>query len=144
MATQDFQENKKIVRSFFENFSKGDYTAVEKLLDKNFKLHIPVRPGPQNTSESIALIKEYKTGFPDMNFTIENQIAEGDLVITRYSVNGTQKGKFQGIKPTNKKVKVTGLTCHKITNGKITEEWTEFDALGMLTQLGVVPEMAHQ
>lgn len=144
MATQNFQENKKIARTFFESFSKGDYAGVEKLLDKSYKLHIPVKSTPQNVNDSISLMKEYKEGFKDLSFKIENQIAEGDMVITRFSVSGTHNGTFQGIKPTNKKINVTGIASHKIVNGKITEEWTEFDALGMMTQLGVVPEPAHQ
>lgn len=67
-----------------------------------------------------------------------------DLVVTRFTATGTHKGEFQGISPTNKKVRITGIVINRIEGNKIVERWTEIDALGILAQLGVVPELEHE
>ncbi len=146
MATQNFQESKKIARQSFEAFEKKDYNLLEKVTDANkYRLHFPGQPTPLTYEDSVKLNKEYNTAFPDTKVTVENQIAEGDFVVTRVTFEGTHKGEFQGISPSNKKLKVSGLSMQKIENGKITEEWSEFDALGMMQQIGAVPEtLSHE
>ena len=75
--------------------------------------------------------------FPDVKFTVEDQIAEADKVVTRVSFTATHKGEFRGIAPTGRKVEVTGVVIFKIVNGKIVETWAEMDTLGWMQQLGV-------
>lgn len=142
METTTLESNKKIAGQFFEYYAKGDIKQIENLWGSDYKLHFPGRPQALGKEESKQLLTGYTTGFPDVKFTIEDQIAEGDLVVTRITVNATHKGVFQGIPATNKKITVTGIGTHRIVNGKIVEEWAEFDALGMLKQIGAVPEMA--
>lgn len=143
MAT-NFQENKKIARQSFEAFEKNDYSLLEKITDTGkFRLHFPGQPEALNYEDALKTNKEYNSAFPDTKVTIENQVAEGDFVVTRVTYEGTHKGELQGTAPSNKKVKVSGLSMQKIVNGKITEEWAEFDALGMLQQIGAIPETAH-
>jgi len=77
--------------------------------------------------------------FPDMQFTIQDQFAEGDKVVTRRSFTGTHKGIFMGIAATGKQINVTGMWINRIVEGKIVEEWAEWDTLGMMQQLGAVP-----
>jgi predicted ester cyclase len=77
----------------------------------------------------------------DTHFTIEDVIAEGDKVVTRWTARGTHKGELQGIPPTGKQVVVTGIVINRLVNGKLEEGWSNFDALGMLQQLGVIPSM---
>jgi predicted ester cyclase len=81
----------------------------------------------------------YRTAFPNIHVTIEDQIAEGDKVVTRWTGHGTHQGELMGIPPTNKAVTVTGIAIDRIVAGKIVEHWENFDQLGMLVQLGVVP-----
>lgn len=142
METTTLESNKKIAGQFFEYFYKGDINQVESLWGSDYHLHFPGRPQTLGKEESKQLLKEFNTGFPNLKFSCEDQIAEGDLVVTRIIANGTHKGLFQGIPATNKKVTFTGIATHRIVNGKIVEEWAEFDALGMLKQIGAVPEMA--
>ena len=83
----------------------------------------------------------YRTAFPDAQYTIEDQIAEGDTVMTRWSGRGTHQGPLMGIPPTGKQSTVTGMSIGRSEGGKIVEVWTEFDLLGVLQQLGVIPTM---
>lgn len=142
METQTLTENKKIARQSFQAFEKKDYASLEKITDtKKYKLNFPGIENPMNFEEAVKLNKEYNSAFPDAKVTIENQIAEGDYVVTRVTYHGTNKGEFQGISASNKKAKVTGMSLQRIVKGKLVEEWTEFDALGMMQQIGAIPEL---
>ena len=78
--------------------------------------------------------------FPDLHNTIEDQIAENDLVVTRYVISGTHQGEFMNIPPTGKQFTVTGIEIHRFTDGKLVELWNIPDMLGALQQLGVIPK----
>jgi steroid delta-isomerase-like uncharacterized protein len=80
--------------------------------------------------------------FPDFRLRVEDQLAEGDRVVTRWSCVGTHQGAFMGIASTGKQIKLSGIMIDRIVNGKIVEEWEEWDSLGMMQQLGVVPTAA--
>ena len=80
----------------------------------------------------------YRQAFPDFRFTVEDQLAEGDRVATRWTWQGTHSGEFMGAAPTGKEVKLTGMTIHRLRNGKIQEGWFNWDFLGELRQIGVV------
>jgi predicted ester cyclase len=80
-----------------------------------------------------------RAAFPDIHFMIEDQIAEGDRVVTRWSARATHTGEYQGISPTGKQLSVTGIDIDRIANGKVVECWPHMDELGLLQQLGVVP-----
>ena len=142
METNTLESNKKIARQFFEYFAKGDVQQIENLWGSDYQLHFPGRPKALGKEESKQLLKDYSTGFPDKEMKVEDQVAEGDLVVTRTNVKGTHKGTFQGISASNKKMEVTVIAIHRIVDGKIVEEWTEFDAYGMMKQIGAIPEMA--
>ena len=132
------EENKAIARRYPEEvYNKKDIDVLDEIIDKNIINHWwkPEINDPQ-------IIKEYISknlvAFPDVKFTVEDQIAEGDKVVTRVSFTATHKGEFRDIAPTGKKVKVTGVIIFKITNGKIAETWAEMDALSWMQQLGVI------
>ena len=139
------QDNKALDRKFWEYFEKGERDKIgNELWATNYKLHFPGKDHPLNTEESKEIIKMFNTAFPDLRFTVEQQIAEGDLVVDYVVAQGTHKGEFQGIAPTNKKVNFTATVINRFANNKVVERWTEIDALGIRAQLGVVPELAHQ
>ena len=83
----------------------------------------------------------YITAFPDLQFTIEDMIAEGDTVVVRYTTRGTHQGNLWGIPPTGKQVSGTGMFIDRPVNGKAVEQWINGDDLGLLQQLGVIPSM---
>jgi predicted ester cyclase len=87
------------------------------------------------------LLSVYVTAFPDLQFTIEDMIAEGDTVVVRYTTRGTHQGNFRGIPPTGKQVSGTGMFIDRLVNGKAVEQWFNGDDLGLLQQLGVIPSM---
>jgi steroid delta-isomerase-like uncharacterized protein len=135
------QENKAIIRRFLEEiFAGGNLELVDELFAPNFVLHDPSIPqevrGPEGIRQYITM---YRTAYPDTHFTIEDQIAEGDRVVTRWTGQGTHQGELMGIPPTGRRVTVTGIEVDRIAGGKIEETWVSYDALGMMQQLGVVP-----
>jgi steroid delta-isomerase-like uncharacterized protein len=81
----------------------------------------------------------FRVGFPDLVHNIEDQVAEGEKVVTRVTVTGTNKGQFQGMPATGKQVKFTGIAIDRVVNGKIKERWVDFDVMGLMQQLGAIP-----
>ncbi len=86
----------------------------------------------------------YRRAFPDTQFVIDEQIAEGDRVMTRWTAHGTHKGEFPGIPVTGRKAEVSGVQVDRFVNGKIVETWSVFDQLGLMQQLGAVPAMGQK
>lgn len=134
------EENKANSRRVFERLNHGDLTVIDELYAPNHVSHNP----PNTTHGS----EEYKQGFtllltafPDWHTTIEDQLAEGDMVATRFTWSGTHKGAFWGIPPTGKHVTMTGMLISHWVGGKSDELWVNSDTLGLLHQLGVIPQM---
>jgi predicted ester cyclase len=133
------EENKTIAYRYFEEaYNQKNINVLDEIVDENVKSHSP------QEMRGIKVIKEYvaenRKTFPDVKFFVEDQIAEGDKVVTRITFKATHKGKFRGIAPTGKKVTVTGINIMKIINGKIVESWAEWDAFGLMQQLGVITQ----
>lgn len=136
------EENKTVVRRFLEEiFTAGNLELVDELFAPDYVLHDPVLPdevrGPEGMKRYVSM---YRAAYPDTRFTIEDQIAEGDEVVTRWTGQGTHEGELMGISPTGKQVTVTGIEVDRVSGGKIQETWVNYDALGMMQQLGVVPQ----
>jgi len=132
-------ENKDIVRRFYEEiWNRGNMKLVDELLSTDFVDHNPQMSGPgrENAKKLFAM---YRTAFPDLRMTVEDQIAEGDEVVTRFSAHGTHRGELMGISPTGKHTSITGIDILRLAKGRIVEHWGEVDNLGLMTQLGVVP-----
>ena len=85
----------------------------------------------------------FLSAFPDTQMTVEDELADGDKVATRWTATGTHTGELMGIPPTGKQVTVTGMDINRLVGGKIVEHWGEFDQMGMMQQLGVVPAPEH-
>jgi len=145
MTPETLENNKKIARQTFEAFEKNDITMIDNLYDQDrLKVHFPGTPGPMNFSDYKKMNSEYINAFPDVKISVDFQIAEGEYVCTHVTFDGTHKGGFQGIQASNKKVKLTSVSIDRIVNGKIIEEWNEFDQLSLMKQIGAVPEMVNQ
>jgi steroid delta-isomerase-like uncharacterized protein len=138
--------NKSLVRRFFEEVCNGRRADVAgELFSADHRYHDPSGPGVGSGPEAMAeFMAAYYGAFPDAHWTVEEQIAEGDRVVTRWTGSGTQRQELQGIPPTGKSVRVDGFWEHRIANGKIAESWNVWDTLGMLQQLGVVPAPGQQ
>ena len=134
------EDNKAIARRGWEElWNKGNLAIAAEHYAPDYVVHMPgtakVR-GPEAQTQQVLL---YRTAFPDLHFTIEDQIAEGDKVVNRVTARGTHRGEFRGIPPTGKQMMVTGVTIDRIVGGKLQESWASWDFLGVLQQLGVVP-----
>jgi steroid delta-isomerase-like uncharacterized protein len=135
------EENKAVIRRFLDEiFGEGNLELVDELFAPDYVLHDPAVTGEVSGPEGIKqYVSMYRGAYPDTHFTIEDQIAEGDHVVTRWTGQGTHQGELMGIPPTEKQVTVTGIEVDRVGVGKIEETWVNYDALGMMRQLGVVP-----
>ena len=138
------EQNKQISRRLIEEvFSQGRMETADELVAPEAVGHDPALPDPTHGPEGLkAAAGGYRAGFPDLKIRIESQIAEGDSVCTRWTAVGTNKGEFWGMAATGKQATVTGITIDRIADGRIIESWTNWDALGLMQQLGVVPAAA--
>jgi len=134
--------NKAVSRRFLmEIFGQGKLAVADEIIALDYVNAGPgalpgLPPGPEGSKQ---LVMVYRNAFPDVQFTIDEQIAEGDKVVTRWTAHGTHKGELAGIPPTGKSATVTGMGVDRIVNGKIVESWGLFDQFGMMQQLGVIP-----
>jgi steroid delta-isomerase-like uncharacterized protein len=134
------EQNKHIVRRIFAQvWSQGDESAIPELVAEDHAFYLPGAPVAAGLEGYRQVLRLYRTAYPDLVLTAEDLIAEGDTVATRYTGTGTHHGELQGIAPTGKPVTVPGITLNRLRDGKITETRVEFDQLGMLQQIGVVP-----
>lgn len=132
-------QQKAIARQLFEGWSRHDPNAAVQKLAANFSNHNP----PPGVDPNVAGLKQWVRSsidaFPDIAFTIEDQMVEGDRVMTRWTARGTHKGTFMGKAPTGKSVTVTGITIARIRDDEVVESWGEWDTLGLMRQIGLVP-----
>ncbi|HJQ29459.1 MAG TPA: ester cyclase [Rubrobacter sp.] len=133
--------NKAVVRQFLDEvFGGGNLELVDEIFAPDYVLHDPAVPGAVGGTEGMKqYVSMYRAAYPDTHFTIEDQIAEGDHVVTRWTGQGTHRGELLGIAPTGKLVTVTGIEVDRVSGGRIEETWVNYDALGMMQQLGVIP-----
>lgn len=132
------EENKRIARRYFEElWNQGHLNVISEIIAANHTLHDPASPHASGAEGLKRLISGYRVAFPDNRFTIEDQIAEGDKVVTRWTAHGSHKGQLMGMAPTNRQVTVSGVDIHRIINGQITEHWSNWDSAGLMQQLGL-------
>ena len=134
------EENKAIIHRLMEEvWTNGDLSLVE-LISVNYKHHDTSTPdfgpGPEGERKRATL---YRSAFPDLQFIVEDVIAEGETVSVRWTSQGTHRGPLSGIAPSGKKVSVSGITLARFAGGKMVESWVNWDALSLLQQLDVVP-----
>ena len=116
-------KNKAIARRELEElWSKGKLAVADEIFSANFVVNIAGTFSGTGTPESIKqAVSAWRTSFPDIHYTVEEQIAEGDKVMTRWRFSGTQHGELQGIAPTGKKIEVDGIGIHRIVDDRIVE-----------------------
>jgi steroid delta-isomerase-like uncharacterized protein len=137
------EQNKSLVRRAFEEvYNLGKLEVVDELVANDIVIHAAAAEfrGPADLKQYVAALRG---AFPDLHLTIDQQIAEGDTVVTRWTARGTHLGAFQGIPPTGKQGSMTGIDIDRFAGGKTVECWTNADELGLLQQLGVLPGPEH-
>jgi len=132
------ETNKSVMRNLLLAFEKGDTQNVDKYFAPNWVNHDPSLPPMQGLEGAKQLIDLW-SAISNRKVTIEDSVAEGDRVAMRFTISGTHTGSLMGIAPTGKTIQVSASGIFRVVDGKATDNWVNFDALGMLQQLGAVP-----
>jgi steroid delta-isomerase-like uncharacterized protein len=136
------ESNKRLAREAIQIWTTGDLGAADELYASdyvNHQHHDPNDPRDLHGLEAMkAFAAEFRQAFPDFHDSIDIQIAEGEMVATRFTSRGTHRGAFMGVEPTNKELSWSGITINRIAQGRIVESWANWDMLGMMQQLGIV------
>lgn len=135
------EQNKMLTRRAIDQvWNRGNYAVIDELVARDVVVHAPTPGGEIHGPEGIRqFYTALRRAFPDLHFTVEDQIAEGDRVVTRWQGRGTHAGEFQGIPATGRPVRLAGMDVDRIADGKVVECWAHVDELGLMRQLGVVP-----
>jgi steroid delta-isomerase-like uncharacterized protein len=137
-------DNKASSRRALEAFAGGNLEVLDEIVDASYVGYDVASPEPIRGVDGVKQQAEgYRSAFPDVAVTVDDQIAEGDRVVTRWTARGTHQGDLLGMPPTGKQATVTGITIDRYSGGKIVESWDVWDALGMLQQLGAIPELSQ-
>lgn len=137
------RDNKRIGRLVLEEmWGKGRLDLAARLYAEGYDDHVGKGPEPGEVKGAAGIMQAvtmFRTAFPDLVYVVEEEIAEGDLVVARFSARGTHLGPFLGHAPTGRVVTYRGIDINRIRDGRIVESWVQYDALGLLQQLGIVP-----
>lgn len=138
------EQNKATVRRWVEEvWNHGNLALVGEVIASSYELH-GAGPasvhGPEGIQQYIA---GYRAGFPDLSTTVEDLVAEDEKVAWRFTARGTHTGALLGIPPSGRRVVVTGIVISRFAQGMWQEDWLNFDALGMLQQLGAISPPGH-
>ncbi|HEX5500974.1 MAG TPA: ester cyclase [Thermomicrobiales bacterium] len=137
------EENKAITRRWYDTHVPGRVEEGAAMLTDDFRGHMPGVPQPLDVAGFRQMGEMFFAAFADIEQTVEDQVAEGDLVASRGSWWGTHTGAFQGIPPTGKRIAMTWIGLDRLAGGKIAEHFAQLDLLGVLQQLGAIPAPAQ-
>ena len=132
------EQNKELVKRMYEAFNERDFEAYKEVVVPEYAWYVPSRnTKPISREGTIEFGREMFSAFPDCHWSIEDLIAEGNIVVSRFIFRGTHEGEFQGIPATGNKIEVSGFMMTRFENGKIVEDKEDVDMLGMMEQLGM-------
>jgi len=132
------EQNKELVKRFYEACNERDFEALKEVVAPWYAWYVPSRnTEPISREGSMEFVREIFKAFPDCHWSIEDLIAEGNIVVSRFIMRGTHEGEFEGIPATGNKVEVSGFMMTRIENGKYVEDKEDVDMLGMMMQLGM-------
>ncbi|NJK53359.1 MAG: ester cyclase [Leptolyngbyaceae cyanobacterium SU_3_3] len=138
MTTHNTDRNKAIYQRYIQQvFNQGQLDLLDEILSPSYVYHEAppdILPGAEGIRQVVSI---FRAAFPDLEITIDDQLADGDKVCSRATTRGTHQGEIFGIPATGKAVTMTGLTVVRIVDGRITESWVKNDVMGLMNQLGV-------
>lgn len=125
---------------FVEFINSASEPLAHELISPNAVFYIPGRPEPlRGPAGYLSLVGMMRSGFPDIQWSLDDMVAEADAVAARFTMRGTHQGQFMGIPPTGKSIQVQAMNFYRLTDGQFTEEYGQPDMLGLLQQIGAVP-----
>ena len=132
-------DNKTIRRLYHDAWNAGDTESLDSIMAPDVINHSPLPGQAAGVDGFKQALQWMRGGVPDLAITIASQIAEGDMVATRWTGTGTQTGTLMGVPPTGRRVTVSGIDICRIADERIVEYWQELDTLSMLQQIGAIP-----
>ncbi len=138
------QEKIKVIEQYSEEvLNKGNLDAVDELLADDYVHHTPP-PGMEPTREGFkGFVTSAHSGLHDLTLTTDDIIAKGDKVVQRWTNTAVHKGEFMGVPASGKPVEFSGISIYTVKDGQIVEDWTHFDTMTLMQQIGAMPEMAE-
>ena len=138
-AATAVERNKAVSRRWIEVFNERDDAAEADVRAQDYVAYAPesLEPAPLDSEAWTRFLAGFVEGFPDLQITVEDAVAEGDLVAQRVHFKGTHTGEFQGLPPTQRKVEFSGLELNRFVDGRVVEHWFQLDSLTLLQQLGL-------
>ena len=134
------ETNKIVMSRFLEFINTASESLAQELISPDAIFHVPRSPDPmRGPAGYLAIIGMMRGGYPDIQWTLEEMVAEGDKVAARFTMRGTHQGTFFGVPPTGKKIAVQAMNIYRLSDGQFVEEHGQPDMLGLLQQIGAVP-----
>jgi len=132
--------NKLLMRRFTDFINTANKELANELISATAVFHVPGRAEPvRGPAGYLEIIGMMRGGFPDVQWTLEEMIVEGDMVAARFTMRGTHRGTFFGVPPTGRSIEVQAMNFYRLSDGKIVEEWGQPDLLSLLKQIGAAP-----
>jgi steroid delta-isomerase-like uncharacterized protein len=134
------EESKATMHRYLGVFEQGNIDLLDELLAPDYINHTPATPDLPTGPEGVkGVVSMFRSAMPDLRVVVEDMIAEGDKVATRYTLEGTHEGELFGVPPTGQRLSIKSFTAERVSEGKIREHWRVSDNLDMMQQLGVIP-----
>lgn len=128
------------MRRFVQFINTADENLGEELISPSAVFHVPNQAEPMRGAQGyLGVIAMMRSGFPDIQWTLEETIAEGENIAARFTMRGVHQGAFLGVPPTGKAIAVQAVNFYRLSNGQIVEERGQPDLLGLMRQIGAVP-----
>ena len=137
------EENKAVVHRCWDTINKHNLAGVFEDCAPDYVIHGTGVFPDMDLAAMKQVMAAFYTAFPDQHYTVEDLIAEGDKVVSRFTARATHQGEFMGVPATGKVVTMTGIVISRFAGGKVVEDWSSSDMLGLLQQLGAIPQMAQ-
>ena len=131
-------ESKAVVKKFYALLDAGDMSGLGQLLSDNFVWHVAGIPAPLDKQSSVGFLQAFRAAFPDMQHSLDPQIAEGDRVATPLTFRATHRGELQGIPASGKRVEILALNIHRILGEKIAHSESVVDMMSLMQQIGAI------
>ncbi len=139
----DTHRGKDLFRDVVEHvWHRGDLGFIEQAYHPAYVANVP-RRGFQDLRAFRQYVTETRAAFPDIHLYVENQVAEDEFVVSRYRVVGTHTGNFMGLPPSHRPINVCAMTMERLSGGRFAESWTCWDVIGLLHQIGLLPEISE-
>jgi steroid delta-isomerase-like uncharacterized protein len=137
------EQNKATVQQWVEaGWNQGKVEIFDQLYAPGYTLHDPTAPNLQGGAAFKAFVGQFRSAMPDLHFRVDEMVAEQDKVVWRFTATGTHRGTLMGIPASGKPIHISGMVCSRFEEGKWVEDYTNWDTLGMLQQIGAIPALA--